>query len=226
MSGTLLAVGFDLDYTLWDQGTFAESFFGSIAWELGGRLGCKGERVERVLQETLAQLTMAHPHVFDEALRRMGVDDPGLVAELVERFHRHRPPLCPYPGARGALERLLDRGYRLFLVTDGVSATQRYKVAALGLEPCFHALVFTGDFPLILQKPSPFPFLLACRKLGLRPRQCAFVGDNPLADFEGPQRLGMLTIGVRTGPYANQLAPKGPAPDFRIHAFEDLAGIL
>jgi putative hydrolase of the HAD superfamily len=219
-------VGFDLDYTLWDQGHFTASFFGSIAWELGGRLGCSGSRVERVLAETMARLTMGHPRVFDEALRRMGVEDPGLVAELVDRFHRHRPPLRPYPGALAALRRLRDKGYRLFLVTDGMSDTQRYKVEALGLRPCFDELVFTGDFPRILQKPSPFPFLLACRRLGLGPRQCAYVGDNPLCDFEGPMRLGMMTIGVATGPFANRPVPPGQHPERAVAGLEDLGGIL
>ena len=226
MSPTLLAVGFDLDYTLWDQGHFATSFFGAIAWELGGRLGCKGDRVERVLHETLDRLTLAHPRIFDEALARMGVEDPALVAELVDRYHRHRPPVRLYPGARSALQRLRERGYRLFLVTDGMSDTQRYKVEALGLRPCFDELVFTGDFPPILRKPSPFPFLLACRRLGIAPRQCAFVGDNPRTDFEGPTRLGMLTIGVATGPFASASIPPGLAPSRRIGRFDDLGGLL
>jgi putative hydrolase of the HAD superfamily len=148
------------------------------------------------------------------------------VAELVDRFHRHRPPMRLYPGARTALEGLRDQGYRLFMVTDGLSDTQRYKVDALGIRPCFDEFVFTGDFPGILRKPSPFPFLLACRRLGIRPRQCAFVGDNPRVDFEGPMRLGMTTIGVSTGPFAAQPVPPGQAPAWRIRDFRDLGGIL
>ncbi len=226
MSATLLAVGFDLDYTLWDHGDFAASFFGAIACELGGRLGCSGRRVECVLADTLARLTLGHPRLFDEALLRMGVEDPGLVAELVERYHRHRPPLRPYPGALDELRRLRNRGYRTFLVTDGLSDTQRYKVEALGLRPWFDELVFTGDFPRILHKPSPFPFLLACRRLGVRPRQCAYVGDNPLCDFEGPMRLGMLTIGVPTGPFAGRPSPPGHPPERLVAGLGELGGLL
>lgn len=226
MRGGLLAVGFDLDYTLWDQDTYLDTFVGTIAWDLGGRLGCGGERVQRVFQETLRQLTPIHPRVFDEALKRMGVVDPSLVAELVDRFHRHRPGMRLYPGARAALHKLRDRGYRLFLVTDGKSDTQRYKVEALGLRPWFDERVYTGDFPPILRKPSPFPFLLACRRLGLRPRECAFVGDNPLLDFEGPMSLGMLTIGVPTGPFASRPVPPGVEPDWQIGTLEALGGLL
>ena len=226
MERTLLAAGFDLDYTLWDQEAFSASFFGAIAWELGGRLGCGGARVERTFKETLRQLTLGHPRVFDEALRRMGVEDPGLVAELVDRYHRHRPPLRLYPGVRRTLATLRGRGLRLFLVTDGKSDTQRYKVESLELAPCFDELVYTGDFPPILHKPSAFPFLLACRKLGVRPERCAYVGDNPLCDFEAPRRLGMLTIGVPTGPFAKRAVPPGQAPELRVEAFEDLGALL
>jgi putative hydrolase of the HAD superfamily len=182
--------------------------------------------VERVLHDTLSRLTLGHPRIFDEALARMGVVDPALVAELVDRYHRHRPELAPYPDAPAVLGRLRERGLRLFLVTDGDSGTQRYKVEALGLRPCFDELVFTGDFPRTLQKPSPFPFLLACRRLGLHPRQCAFVGDNPLCDFEGPMRLGMLTVGVPTGPFAARPVPPGHPPAIRVGALSDLGGLL
>ena len=226
MNPGILAVGFDLDYTLWDQDAFAGTFFCGIARELGGRLGCGHDRVERALRSALARLTMGHPHLFDEALRGLGVEDARLVAELVERFHRHRPPLHPYPGVRASLASLRNRGLRLFLVTDGVSETQRYKVEALGLRDWFEERVYTGDFPRILRKPSTFPFLLACRRMGLRPSQCAFVGDNPLADFEGPMALGMLTIGVATGPFAGQPVPPGQVPHRRIRRLEELGALL
>jgi putative hydrolase of the HAD superfamily len=221
-----LAVGFDLDYTLWDQEAFPRSFFAVIAGTLGRRLGFESTRVEAVFRDTLDQLSVRHPALFDAALLRLGVEDEALVAELVDRYHRHRPAMDLYPGALAALQGLRDRGRRLFLVTDGQCDTQRYKVEALGLRPLFDALVFTGDFPRILQKPSSFPFLLACRKLGLHPRQCAFVGDNPLCDFEGPLRLGMRTIGVATGPFARLQVPPGQTPEHRIASLGELGGLL
>ena len=218
------AVGFDLDYTLWDQGHFASSFFSSIAWELGGRLGCKGDRVERVLHETLARLTLAHPLLFDQALHQLGAWDPRLVAELVERYHRHRPAADPYPGAERTLRQLKEAGLRLFLVTDGHGPTQRHKVEALRLGGWFDQMVFTGDFPEHRRKPSPFPFQLACGRLGVPPGRCVYVGDNPACDVAGPRSLGMRTIGVSTGPFAGMEAPQ--QPDLRVQGLEDLAGLL
>lgn len=226
MSPSPLAVGFDLDYTLWDQDPFAWSFFEAIAGELGGRLGCGRDAVAQAFHGAHARLTLAYPELFDEALWELGVRDPALVAELVGRYHRHRPPARAYPGAEELLGRLTGAGYALFLVTDGHSATQRHKVQALGLEAHFQKLVFTGDFQPELRKPSCFPFLYACARLGVAPSRCLFVGDNPLCDFQGPRKLGMQTVGVATGPFADLTVPEDWAPQLRIGKLRDLEGLL
>ncbi|BDU75449.1 HAD family hydrolase [Mesoterricola sediminis] len=220
--GSLLAVGFDLDYTLWDHGRFAETFFAAVAGEVGGRLGLAPARVEAELRRAWRDLTPGHPRLFDTALARLGSADPALAADLVARYRRHRPPIRPYPGALPLLEALRRKGLRLFLVTDGGAAVQRYKVEALGLASAFDARVFTGDFPALLRKPSPFPFLVACRGLGVPPRRCAFVGDNPETDFEAPRCLGMLAIGVTTGPYAELPPAAGLGPHRRVRDLRDL----
>ena len=220
------AVGFDLDYTLWDQDAFARSFFDAIATDFGRRLGWGRGRVLRACHEALERLTPAHPRLFDHVLHQLGAWDPRLVAELVQRYHRHRPAAEPYPGAPGLLRRLRAAGFKLFLVTDGHGPTQRHKVEALGLGPSFDQMVFTGDFAERLHKPSPFPFQLACGRLGLAPDRCVYVGDNPACDFQGPKSLGMLTIGVATGPFAGTAAAPEQAPHLRVDALEELAGLL
>jgi putative hydrolase of the HAD superfamily len=222
----LEAVGFDLDFTLWDADDFARTFFEEIAGEFGRRLGRSRRQVALALHGSLDRLTLAEPRLFDHALHRLGAWDPRLVAELVGRYHRHRPPARPYPGAEAALGRLRAAGFRLFLVTDGDGDAQRHKVAALGLGPWFDELVFTGDWAEPQRKPSPFPFQLACGRLGLAPARCAYVGDNPDCDVQGPRALGMLTVGVATGPYAARAAGSGPAPDLRIGGLEQLGAWL
>jgi putative hydrolase of the HAD superfamily len=220
------AVGFDLDYTLWDQDAFARSFFDAISPELGRRLGCGPSQAARACEDALCSLTLAHPHLFDQVLHRLGAWDPRLVAELVERYHRHRPPAVPYPGAERTLGRLRQAGFRLFLVTDGYPPTQKYKVDALGLGPWFDQMVFTGELRSHQRKPSPFPFQLACGRLGVAPDRCVYVGDNAACDFAGPKRLGMFTIGVSTGPFAGMEADPGQAPHLLIGPLEDLDGLL
>ena len=220
------AVGFDLDYTLWDQDAFARSFFDAIAGEFGRRLGRGRNQVARACHGALDRLTLAHPFLFDQILHQLGAWEPRLVAELVDRYHRHRPPARLYHGAERTLCQLREAGYRLFLVTDGHAPTQRHKVEALGLCPWFDQLVFTGELPEHQRKPSPVPFQLACARLGAAPERCVYVGDNAACDFQGPRCLGMLTIGVSTGPFAEKPAEPGQEPHLRIGPLEDLAGML
>jgi putative hydrolase of the HAD superfamily len=171
-------------------------------------------------------LTLAHPRLFDDVLHQLGAWDPRLVAEWVDRYHRHRPPAAPYPGVTAVLDRLREAGLRLFLVTDGHADTQRHKVRALGLDPWFEVSVFTGDLPSHLHKPSPHPFRLACGRLGLPPEACAYVGDNPSCDFQGPRSLGMATLGVRTGPFSRLPAAPDCRPDEWIDSAGGLAALL
>jgi putative hydrolase of the HAD superfamily len=200
------AVGFDLDYTLMDQGAFLATFLDGVRDDLGARLGLGPLAVSRAFMGLFQRLGPSHPRLFDQALRYLGAWDAHLVRDLVERYHAHRPPLHPYPGARAALEALRGQGRRLFLVTDGFAPSQRHKLRATGLEDLFDTAVYTGDLDRGLAKPSPAPFRLALRPLGLEGQACAFVGDNPRADVPGARSLGMITLGVATGPYA-RLAP-------------------
>ena len=129
-------------------------------------------------------------------------------------------------GAIAALAGLRAAGLRLFLVTDGRGDTQRHKVQALGLGSWFEQMVFTGDLPEHQRKPSPYPFQLACRRLGVEPALCAYVGDNPDCDFAGPLGLGMATIAVGTGPFAGRQAPPGQVPHVQIDELRELAGLV
>ena len=220
------AVGFDLDYTLWDPDAFASSFFEAIAGELGSRLGCARSAVAAALHGAHARLTLGHPRLFDAALRELGAWQSELVVELVRRYHAHRPPAQAYPGVEPLLDRLLAAGYPLFLVTDGHGPTQRHKLQALGLGRHFRQQVFTGDFPAELCKPSCFPFLYACARLELAPSCCLYVGDNPLCDFLGPRKLGMHTAGVSTGPFAGLVVPADQACQERLGTLGDLLYLL
>ncbi len=224
--GGVAAVGFDLDYTLWNQDSFFATFFDGAAGAFGRRLGCGPRRFRQACAEALEQLTPAHPALFDRVLHQLGAWDPRLVGELVDRFHRHRPSAAPYPGVPRVLGQLREAGLRLFLVTDGHSPTQRHKVAALGLQDRFDALVFTGDLPAAQRKPSAAPFRLASERLGVPPARCLFVGDHPDGDFPGPKHLGMLTAQVDTGPFARRGTSPEAAPHLRLAALDDLVDLL
>jgi putative hydrolase of the HAD superfamily len=220
------AVGFDLDYTLWDQGAFFATFFEAAACDFGRRLGCGRRRFQEVCAGALERLTPAHPALFDRILHQLGAWDPRLVMELVDRFHRHRPPAEPYPGVAQVLGQLREAGLRLFLVTDGHPEVQRHKLAALGLGAWFDPAVFTLELPGRPAKPSPAPFRAVCVRMEVAPERCLYVGDNPACDFQGARDLGMLTAQVPTGPFAGRDAPEDCRAHLRLDSLAQLAGLL
>jgi putative hydrolase of the HAD superfamily len=226
MNAELRAVGFDLDYTLYDQDLFARSFFEGIKEELGRRLGLEPAQVASACLAALERLTLHEPRLFGAILQDLRRPDPELEAELVRRYRQHRPQLQAYPQAREILAWVKDQQRRLFLVTDGQGASQRHKLESLGLAPWFDAMIFTDELPVEQRKPSPVPFLRACAVLGIEPAACLFVGDDPQRDFEGPKLLGMRTVGVSTGPFADLPASGLQVPDARVAGLADLKGVL
>lgn len=45
-----------------------------------------------------------------------------------------------------------------------------------------------------IRKPTPEIFELACRELGFSTQNTVFIGDNPTADIDGANKLGMYTV--------------------------------
>ena len=88
------------------------------------------------------------------------------------------------------------------LVTDGDPDIQRGKLAALGLEAAFDAVVLSDDLGREYRKPNAAPFAAALEQLGLPASGCVMIGDRPDKDVAGARAAGLRgTVRVRTGEY-------------------------
>ena len=220
------AVGFDLDNTLYDQSRHFRSFCREASRWLENEAGVPHERAMRAFDDVVRRRTLAHAHLFDEVLESLGIRRKAYVRELIDRYHRHRARLVPYPGALETLESLSAR-HLLFLITDGESNMQRAKVDSLGIAHLFAVAVYTGDYDDERRaKSSTAPYTDACAQLGVEPGACVYVGDNPTRDFEGARRSGMRTIRVMTGPFAELVPNDCQAPDFTVNTLPDIRSAL
>ncbi len=192
------AVLLDLDDTCFDQREFLTGAFGAVA-RRAGELGVDEVR----LREALAAIAAAgsdRGRIIDQALEAVGARVPA--GPLVEVFRSYRPDrLSPYPGVTESLRRMRCSA-PVGLVTNGDPAGQRAKVAALGLDDAFDAVVFSDELGRSLRKPHPAPFLHALRLLDADPGRSFFIGDHPDRDIAGAQHVGMRAIRVLTGEYA------------------------
>lgn len=193
---------FDLDDTLFPEIAFVRSGFQAVAAYLA-RDSAERERLVQRLWELFAE---SRTGVLDRLVREMADIGAGneielgkLVRELIRVYRQHDPEIAPYPDVVPTLSLLRSAGFRTALLTDGIAAVQKRKVAALGLASWFDLMVYTDDLgpDRVFWKPNPRGFEVILQELGIRPSAACYVGDNPSKDFQGPQGLGLRTAWVR-----------------------------
>jgi putative hydrolase of the HAD superfamily len=129
---------------------------------------------QRVLDAGPATPSLAEYHLA--VLHALGVPRPApkLLRELEQPAAR--PLVEPFPEVPGVLERLRTGGVRMAVVSDswpGLDGLYR----ELGLEAYFEAFVISAV--LGCNKPDPRMYRAGSDALGLPPRGCVFVDDDP-----------------------------------------------
>jgi putative hydrolase of the HAD superfamily len=188
------AVLFDLDDTLYPEHQFVDGGFQAVARFVATRTGLP----ETALTARLWQLHErdGRGRLFDMLLDETGLGtEPGLVQACIDLYRTHPPSLDPLPGVQVAVSAIRGEGIATGVVTDGTAAVQRRKLRALGeLSRGFDVIVLTDELGPGKAKPSPAPFLLACRLLNVEPVASVYVGNDPVKDFRGARDAGLFTI--------------------------------
>jgi putative hydrolase of the HAD superfamily len=191
------AVLFDLDDTLYPERAFVDSGFRAVGRFLAPHLDRSAGTIARRLRALHAR--DGRGRLFDMLLAESGRPaDPDLVLAAVLVYRSHRPRLTPFAGVVETLDRIRDGGIATGLVSDGLSAVQRRKLAALtAVARRLDVVVMTDELGPGCAKPSPVPFRVACRILGVDSGRAVYVANDPRKDFAGARAAGLATI--RTG---------------------------
>jgi putative hydrolase of the HAD superfamily len=190
----LRAVVFDLDDTLYPERAYVASGFRAVSAWLEERFGLPSETCLRELLDLFER--GPRDTVFDRWVgTRRPIPAPS-IAEMVRIYREHDPVIHPRPGVGAMLDRLRT-SYRLGLVSDGTAFRQRRKLAALGLDRAFDAVVLSDELGSDAWKPSPRPFVEVLRRLDVEGPSAVYVADNPAKDFLGAHRVGMWSLRVR-----------------------------
>ena len=117
----------------------------------------------------------------------------------------------PFRDAESTVRKLKSTGYRLWMVsdTDGTPGMKRKRIRRVPFHNLFEAIVVSGEDTSRV-KPGHESFRLVAKKLGVRPKSCIYVGDNPRTDIDGAKAVGMITCIV------NRRGNRGGDPDYRI----------
>jgi len=187
----------DLDHTLLDTETSLRLAFTS-AMAVAGDQADEGYDIFTEINQALwrrveaQELTPSEVHIarFRELAEIRGLSaDPQVMADaFADGMGRHG---TLYEGATELLESL-TRTTTLAMVTNGLSAIQRARIARLALDKYFDAIIISGEVGCA--KPSTEIFDLTFAALGNPDRSASLmVGDSLASDIQGGINAGVDT---------------------------------
>lgn len=172
-------VVFDLDDTLYAEIDFLKSAYFEIANILD-------TTNSKLLYQRMLALYSDGKNVFEI----LSDEYSSYSLELLLKLYRnHIPNINLKKNASEILYLFIAKGYKLGLLTDGRSITQRNKIKQLSIETLFNIIVISEEFGS--EKPSIDNY-----KAFMRDNDCDFcyVADNPQKDFISPNKLGWKTV--------------------------------
>ncbi len=192
----MAAILFDLDGTLLDRDASLKRFLEEQYDRFSGLF----VGVNRSLYiGTVVELDrfghVLKPVVYAQVREKFGLST-GSEQLLLEDFEMYFHSLAiPFPGMHCLLQELLERDWRLGLVTNGSTRSQRPKIEALGIADYFATILISEEQGV--KKPDSEIYHRAMRELNAIAKTTIFVGDHPEADIAGAGNLGLFTIWKR-----------------------------
>jgi putative hydrolase of the HAD superfamily len=111
------------------------------------------------------------------------------IDSLKSSYRKHLPNFEHYKYIKDFLNELKQKGYKLGLITDGFSVTQRNKITSLGVGDLFDLIIISEEFGT--EKPHEENYTAFHQ---FNSDAYYYVGDNLKKDFVTPNRLGWVTI--------------------------------
>lgn len=113
----------------------------------------------------------------------------------------------------------LSKRYRLAILTNGDSVSQRGKLNTFPHLNWFEIVMVAGDYPWA--KPDVRIFELLCEKMNVMPAEVVFVGDTIASDIVGAKSAQMRTIWIQADEKLNS-----DLPDMRLYRLRELLSVL
>lgn len=199
-----MAVGFDLDGTLFDHEGAARSaidtFLTAREWIHPRDPGVEWLQLEDVHFREYA----AGSITFQEQRRRrmrglldsIGLepdahDLDGLFADYLDHYRR---AWVPYPEVTATLSELRSMGIALAVLTNGEQAQQEDKLRRMGILAEFDVVLAASALPAF--KPSKIAYEALCAALNQPASAVVYVGDDLAVDAIGAAAAGLTSVWI------------------------------
>lgn len=182
-------------------------------------------------------LVLGNPLPDEQLMARVGVplaqqmadfsDDPKVQQELLEVYraynHRvHDEMVREFDGVSHTVDELRRRGIRLGVVTSKRRKLAQRGLALFGLDGAFEFVIGSDDCER--HKPDPTPITMGCKRLGLAPEVCAYVGDSPF-DLQAAHAAGVTAVAALWGMFSTE-ALMAEQPDAVCQRPEDILDLV
>ncbi|MBI9079236.1 MAG: HAD family hydrolase [Pseudodesulfovibrio sp.] len=216
-----MAVGFDLDGTLYDHGEFVGGAYKKVAAWVSKHCGVPEEGFFQTIFSDWRERSSRCSTIFADALHLYGVYSESNERSCVLGYRSYEPEmLTPFCGVENCFDDLKEKGVKIGLLTDGQSDVQRNKIRALGLGHHFDHIVITGDLGRSFYKPHEAGFKAIAKGLEVSLPNLIYVGDRPDVDIQPSRNLGYTPLRILHGEYASE---QSEVACFEFSSFEMLS---
>jgi putative hydrolase of the HAD superfamily len=183
------AILFDIDDTLFPSNEFGElARRSAINLMIEAGLNVDEEKAYEKLQLIVKRYGPNYPKHFNALLKEFGMKpNPKIVAAGIVAYHQAKASIFPYPDVPQTLIRLREKGYKIYIASQGLAIKQWDKLIRLGLHNILHEVFVTP------RKSKKF-YKSVLRKLNLNPQEVVMVGDNLETDIKPARQVGITTI--------------------------------
>jgi beta-phosphoglucomutase family hydrolase len=194
--GTLEAVLWDLDGVIADTAEYHYQAWRDV-------LGKRG--VEFSQGDFMQLFGQRHDTIIRFSLGdRLPKEELDVITEEKQQNYRRRVAdnVIPMPGAIDLIKSLKEHGIKSAIASSAVPENIEIILRGLGIEDCFQAIVHGMEVKE--GKPSPQIFLLAAKKLKVKPGNCVVIEDA-IAGVAAAKRAGMKCVAVTNSHPKNSL---------------------
>jgi putative hydrolase of the HAD superfamily len=122
---------------------------------------------------------------------------------------------------------LSKRGYLLGIIANTITETEIPDwLEDDGLTGYFKTVILSSKVGI--RKPNPEIYWEAARRIGVEPKKCVYVGDNPVRDVEGTRAAGYGMMIIMLEPATLEKEPPTGEflPDYTIYELKELLNIF
>ena len=195
----LKAVFFDIDDTLFDTSEFAMlARKAALNVMIDAGLPLTSTEAYDLLREIIAQKGSNYDRHFNVLTKTVfGEEKPLLIALGMITYHNVKFALLrPFPHTTSTLINLKSKGYRLGVISNGITIKQWEKLIRLGIHHFFDEVVTSDEVGF--EKPNGRIFELALNRMGCQGEMSVMIGNKFNEDIMGAVNAGMSAILVNS----------------------------